>query len=40
LDIISIVASAPSDVKENKDELFNYVNGRIKALRGKIGGLK
>lgn len=40
LDIISIVSSAPSEIKNDKNELINYVNGRIKALKGKIGGLK
>jgi hypothetical protein len=40
LDIITIVSSAPSEIKDNKHELINYVNGRIKALKGKIGGLK
>lgn len=40
LDIISIVSSAPNDIKDNKQELINYVNGRLKALKGKISGLK
>lgn len=40
LDIISIVTSAPANIKDNNNELFNYVNGRIKALRGNIGGLR
>lgn len=40
LDIITIVSNAPADVKDNKNELINYVNGRIKALKGKIKGLK
>lgn len=40
LDIITIVSSAPVDIKENKGELVNYVNSRIKALKGKITGLK
>jgi hypothetical protein len=40
LDIIGIVANAPINVKENKQELIDYVNGRIKALKGKIKGLK
>lgn len=40
LDIITIVSNAPSDIKNNKNELLNYVNGRIKALRGKIKGIK
>lgn len=34
LDIISIVSKAPNTIKENKSELMNYVNGRIKALKG------
>jgi hypothetical protein len=37
---MSIVSSAPNEIKENKHELVNYVNGRIKALRGKVSGLK
>lgn len=40
LDVLSIVSSAPNEVKHNKSELINYVNGRIKALKGKIKGLK
>lgn len=40
LDIITIVSNAPADIKDNKNELINYVNGRIKALKGKIKGLK
>ena len=40
LDIISIVSKAPNDIKNNKNELVNYVNGRLKALKGKISGLK
>ncbi|WP_125152363.1 hypothetical protein [Clostridium rectalis] len=36
LDIISIVSNAPSHVKNNKQDLLNYVNGRMKALKGKI----
>ena len=40
LDIMSIVSSAPNDIKDNKHELINYVNGRIKALKGKVSGLK
>jgi hypothetical protein len=40
LDIMTIVSSAPADVKDNKRELINYVNGRMKALKGKIKGLK
>lgn len=39
-DIIYIVSNAPANIKDNKDELFNYVSGRIKALKGKIGKLK
>lgn len=39
-DIIYIVSNAPANIKEDKDELFKYVNGRIKALKGKIGKLK
>lgn len=40
LDIITIVSNAPADIKNNKNELINYVNGRIKALKGKINGIK
>lgn len=40
LDIISIVSSAPADIKDNRSELINYVNGRLKALKGKITGIK
>lgn len=40
LDIISIVSNAPANIKDDKTELINYVNGRIKALRGKIKGIK
>jgi hypothetical protein len=40
LDIITMVSNAPIEIKENKQELINYVNGRIKALKGKIKGLK
>lgn len=40
LDIISIVTSAPADIKDNKTELVNYVNGRLKALKGKVKGIK
>ncbi|MFU0823576.1 hypothetical protein [Clostridium sp.] len=40
LDIISIVSSASADVKNDNDKLISYVNDRLKALRGKIKGLK
>lgn len=40
LDIITIVSNAPNDIKDNKSELLNYVNGRLKALKGKISGIK
>jgi hypothetical protein len=40
LDIISIVSKAPNEIKDNTRELINYVNGRLKALKGKISGLK
>ncbi|GIM27605.1 hypothetical protein CPJCM30710_02710 [Clostridium polyendosporum] len=40
LDIINIVSNAPANIKDNKMELTNYVNGRIKALKGKIKGIK
>lgn len=40
LDIITIVSNAPNEIKDNRSELVNYVNGRIKALKGKITGIK
>ncbi|AGY74506.1 MULTISPECIES: hypothetical protein [Clostridium] len=40
LDILTIVINAPVNIKDNKSELLSYVNGRIKALRGKISGIK
>ncbi|MBU5591938.1 hypothetical protein KQI89_09175 [Clostridium sp. MSJ-4] len=40
LDLINIIANAPTDIKDDKSELVKYVNGRIKALKGKISGLK
>jgi CRP-like cAMP-binding protein len=40
LDIIDIVSNAPSEIKDNENELINYVNGRFKALKGKITGIK
>lgn len=40
LDITYIVANAPMSLKDDKDELTNYVNGRLKALKGKITGIK
>lgn len=40
LDIITMVSSAPNDIKDNKSQLINYVNGRMKALKGKINGLR
>lgn len=40
LDIISIVSKAPAELKNDSGELLNYVNGRLKALKGKVGGLK
>lgn len=40
LDIITIVSNAPVNIKDNKSELLSYVNGRMKALKGKINGIK
>lgn len=40
LDILSIITNAPNEIKDNGYELENYVNGRLKALKGKIKGLK
>jgi hypothetical protein len=34
LDIINIVASAPSDIKDDKQKLNNYVKNRMKAIKG------
>jgi hypothetical protein len=39
LDIITIVSNAPANIKNNKGKLVNYVNDRIKALKGKIKGI-
>lgn len=40
LDLITIVTNAPNEIKDNKRELLDYVNGRLKALKGKIKGIK
>ncbi|MBU3191975.1 MULTISPECIES: hypothetical protein [Clostridium] len=40
LDIISMVTSAPTEIKDDKKELLNYINGRVKALKGKMNGMK
>ncbi len=40
LDIIEIVSKAPIEVKHERSQLIEYVNGRMKALKGKIKGLK
>ncbi|WP_027626495.1 hypothetical protein [Clostridium lundense] len=40
LDITSIVSKAPSDIRSNKDKLLHYVNDRMKALKGKMSGIK
>ncbi len=40
LDIIDIVANAPAASKDNEDELITYVNARVKAMKGKITGLR
>ena len=40
LDIITMVSSAPNEIKENRKELINYVNGRFKALKGRIDGIR
>jgi hypothetical protein len=34
LDIINIVASAPSDIKDDKQKLNDYVKNRMKAIKG------
>ncbi|WP_373897910.1 hypothetical protein ACER0A_010250 [Haloimpatiens sp. FM7315] len=36
LDIIYIVSNAPANIKSNSSDLLDYVNGRLKALKGKI----
>lgn len=40
LDIIDIVSNAPASSKDNKEELIAYVNARVKAMKGKITGLR
>lgn len=40
LDIIDIVSNAPSSAKDNEEELITYVNARVKAMKGKITGLR
>lgn len=40
LDLISIISSAPDSIKDNKNQVIDYVNGRLKALKGKVSGLK
>lgn len=40
LDIRNIVKCAPNEVKDDKSALISYVNSRLKALRGKVTGLK
>jgi hypothetical protein len=40
LDLITIVTNAPNEIKDNKRDLLDYVNGRLKALKGKIKGIK
>jgi hypothetical protein len=34
LDIINIVVSAPSDIKDDKQKLNDYVKNRMKAIKG------
>lgn len=34
LDIINIVTSAPSDIKDDKQKLNNFVKNRMKAIKG------
>lgn len=36
LDIISIVTSAPSDIKDDNKKLEDYVNNRLKMMKGKV----
>lgn len=40
LDILSIISNAPMDTKSDMKKLVNYVNDRLKALKGKIKGLR
>lgn len=40
LDVMDIVKNAPYSVKNDTNDLINYVNGRFKALKGKITGLR
>ncbi|GKX64784.1 hypothetical protein [Inconstantimicrobium mannanitabidum] len=40
IDLITIVSNAPMEIKDNREELMNYVRGRLKALKGKIHGIK
>jgi hypothetical protein len=40
LDLISIITNAPNNIKDSRRDLIDYVNGRLKALKGKISGLK
>lgn len=40
LDILGMVKSAPSEIKNDKGKLIEYVNGRIKALKGSMKGIK
>lgn len=40
MDIRYIVSKAPADVKTNITELMNHVNSRMKALKGKLNGVK
>ena len=40
MDIRYIVSKAPASVKNNKNELINHVNARMKALKGKLNGVK
>jgi hypothetical protein len=36
LDIINIVTNAPSDIKDDKEKLNNYVKNRMKAIKGNV----
>lgn len=36
LDIVSIVSSAPSDIKDDEKKLEDYVNNRLKMMKGKV----
>lgn len=38
LEVLNIVSSAPTNIKNDKTALTNYVNTRIKAIKGSLKG--